>query len=194
MSQKFLVRASLLPGQPFYCRAGRGWTSDPTPIEVTDQDDDEMLPNRIPALPLVPHPTRVGRKSFAILQKDARISIKAEGDEQAEVLAAKVPGLEAKLTSLELSLKDAGLVIERLESKRDDLAAQLKVSTARAESAERAAGRLTDERDALKEKVSELEAMLADATKPETKPAVTPQTAPSAEKPAEERKGSKSRG
>lgn len=145
MSQKFVIRATLLPGQPFYCRAGRGWTGNPTMVELLDQDDDPMLPNPNKNLPDVPDPVRIGRRSFEKLQKDSRISIKTDGDETAEALASKLP-------SVQLELGEAKARIAELEASADQAALHLKSVEA--------------DRDALKIKVAELETILSDATKP----------------------------
>jgi hypothetical protein len=157
MPQKFFVRGSLLPGQPFYCRAGRGWGSDPKLIEVIDQDECPKNPNRNPGLPDVPDPIKVGRKAYEILLKDPRISIKAEGAESAEAMASQVPGLQSQLG-------DAEAKIFQLEGKLELAAAEFDVVTAKLSA-------VTAERDAFAEKTSTLESLLGDATKPiETDP------------------------
>jgi hypothetical protein len=191
MPQKFLVRGSLLPGQPFYCRAGRGWGSDPKLIEVLDQDECPKVANRVPGLPDVPDPVKVGRKAFEILLKDPRISIKPEGAESAEALASQVPGMQAKLaeseskvSSLEseLNLTRAemavlGAKMETLEEERD---AESKLAEKRAEQVKDLQAKLVVSEKALAgqvEKVSTLEALLGDATKPvEVKPEAVKKT------------------
>jgi hypothetical protein len=180
MPQKFLVRASLLPGQPFYCRAGRGWGSDPKTIEVIDQDDCPLVDNRVHGLPKVPHPTLVGRKAFDILLKDARISVKPEGADSSEAMASQVPGLQAKLSAETGKVAELEGKIKLISAEADVLGAKINTITAErdahAKSSEALSvqvaglqGRLADsekEKASLIEKNATLEALLGDATKP----------------------------
>ena len=176
MSQIYVVRATLVNGQPFYCRAGRGWTQEGTEIEVLDQEDDPMVPNKMPGLPAVADPKRVGRKSFAVLKKDPRISIQAAGGDEA--LLASVPELEARLSASEKRADDLAAQLVDAKKINADLTAKLEraqksliaksdeltFAEQRAHSAEETAGRLTLERD-------ELLAQLEQATKPPAPPA-----------------------
>lgn len=174
MSQKFLVRASLLPGQPFYSRAGRGWTNDPTLVEVLDQDECPKLPCRIKGLPDVADPNKLGRKAFEQLMKDPRISIKPEGFESAEALASQVPALQmelgkakATIESLQSDLNVANKGNELLEAQLKSMASERDAARQSEATLEASVKGATKKRVAeLEAKVAELEGMLADATKP----------------------------
>lgn len=146
MSQRFQVRASLAHGQPFYCRAGRGWSSEWTEIEVIDQDADPMLPNKVKGLPEVPDPARLGRKSFAIVNADPRIVVKPLDGTAAD--AIRLPEVESKVAGLQAQLAE--------------VTAQLEAANLRARVAEEA-------RDTKDAKIAELDALLAEVTKPADK-------------------------
>jgi hypothetical protein len=174
---RYIVRATLVNGQPFYCRAGRGWAGGAgTEIEVLPQEGDPMVANKREGLPPIPDPLRVGQKSFAILKADPRLTIHAVGGEAA--LAANVPELEARLSAaakaqesaretiaaLQAEKKRATEELERAQAALLKATDSLKIAETRAESAEQAAGRLTQERDDLVKQLDEL-----------TKPAVAPE-------------------
>lgn len=112
MPQRFKVRASLVKGQTFYCRAGRGWSSEWTEITVLDQDDDPMHENKVKNLPDVPDPERMGRKSFALVSKDSRLTVQALDGGTAD--AIRVPALESRAAELEASLTKSRAEVESL--------------------------------------------------------------------------------
>jgi hypothetical protein len=70
---KILISAIRRPGYPGTYRAGRLWSSEqPTEIEVVDQDEDpEQKPDE---------PIKVGRKTFALLESDQKLSVRPAGD------------------------------------------------------------------------------------------------------------------
>lgn len=176
MSQRFEVRAVLVKGQPFYCRAGRGWTEGWTQIEVLDQDEDPTLPNKVKNLPDVPDPTRLGRKSFAILSADARIVVKPVDGTSAE--AIKLPALESRIADIEAqlgatkkALDDSNLRALVAEQMRDqktakitEMEGQLATCVARAEAAEGKLEELSAERADAVIKCANAETALAKLT------------------------------
>lgn len=152
MSQKFIVRASITPGYTQFFRAGRGWNPNGTEIEVLDQDDDPMVPNPNPKLPDVPHPTKIGRKSLAVLRADPRISIQTADQASVEAMAQRFPELQGELELAKRSLEEltsvnekAGDRISALEAENGALRSQLQQSM---------------------EEIVQLKAMLDEATKP----------------------------
>ena len=174
MSQRFIVRASLLPGYNHYFRAGRGWTASATEIELVDQDDDPMLPNPKPGLPEVAHPTQVGRKSFTILEKDPRISIKTVGEESSEAMAAQLPGVQlelsraaARIAELEAAREQDESHISTLEAGRAALQAQIAELKSELKLVQGA-------KDSQAKELAELKATLDGPTDPEPKPEKKP--------------------
>jgi hypothetical protein len=117
MPQKFRVRSALQNGQPFYGRAGRGWTDQWAEITVLDQDDDPMVPNKVKNLPDVPDPSQVGRRSFAKLSADKRIIVKPLDGADAD--AINRPALEARVSELEKALDKAHTALCDLTARCD---------------------------------------------------------------------------
>jgi hypothetical protein len=179
MSQRFQVRASLIKGQKFYCRAGRGWTDQWTEVTVLDQDDDPMITNPVKNLPAAPDPANIGRKSFVVLSKDSRIVIKPVDGEIADVmqlpaLASRVAALESELARSKADIEATTLRAKVAEGLRDSKQARITELEAllSASEKERADSRkaeldvIAEVKRGYETKLSELEGLLADATKP----------------------------
>lgn len=155
MSQKFIVTAvdRRAQGHPNCWRAGRSWPSgQEVEIEVLDQDDDPMVTEIIKGEKRTfPHPTQIGRASWASIQADKRLMKQPVGAtlDQALSMQAQIDDLSAKLKTVTARAdlaEQAGL--ER-GAQLESTQAHLQVANERAESAEQAAAKLTAERDNL---------------------------------------------
>jgi len=184
MPQRFQVRASLIKGQTFYCRAGRGWSSEWTEITVLDQDDDPMHENKVKNLPDVPDPVNLGRRSFALVSKDPRITVQALDGGTAD--AIRVPELEARAGELEKTIAKLRADVESLtmrarvaEGLRDSKAARVaeleELLSAAEKERDKSHASALDVIDQVKRdcdaRVADLQALLEEATKPADKPA-----------------------
>jgi len=153
MSSKFIVcapdrRAS---GHNFTFRAGRGWPSgQDVVVEVLDQDECPTVTNDYGQA--IPDPLRLGRKAFAAVQADKRISYRPFGAPSPVEAVGKVSELEAELA--------------KWKGEAADLAADNAVLSGRLTELETELQSVASREDALLAKVAELEATLEAATAP----------------------------
>lgn len=105
MAAKFQITAIRRTGFAGTYRAGRFFSSEePTVVELVDEDDD---PEQKPDEPL-----KIGRRTYALIEQDPKLSIRPAGDPVAMARAVDdVPTLRSD--------------IERLTAENEQLRAQL---------------------------------------------------------------------
>lgn len=191
MSQRFTVtaldRRSI--GHPNYWRAGRSWPSgQEVEVEVLDQDDDPMEETIVRGEKRThPHPTKIGRVSWAAIQADRQLIKQPIGatPDEALSLQARVDELTRKLaettTRAELAehvLTERNQGIDRLhvalkaaQEKLEDIEAMRADAVIKLANSETAVAKLTQERDELAKQVEQL-------TAPSSAPAAASPSAP----------------
>ena len=130
--QTIQVQAVVGEGYDGAYRARRKWPStEPVTVEVLDQDDDppdleqeHIIDGVRKGTRKVPHPTRIGRKTFAAIKADSRLRILADRDtdtslSEASLSKARSMAVAMAAENAELKVKVAGLEdeIRRLRSK-----------------------------------------------------------------------------
>ena len=119
MSQRYTVTAldRRSMGHPNYFRAGRSWPSgEEVEVEVLDQDNDPMEVKEVKGgeTRTFPHPTRIGRTSWAALMADRQLIKQPVGATVNEALA-----LQAAYDSMKAEL---GRTVTRAEMAEQALA------------------------------------------------------------------------
>jgi hypothetical protein len=176
MSTRYIVRAPDRTGQGHDAvwTPGRRWPGGKSiEVEVLDQDECPTVTERInpdsEETRTFVHPTQIGRKAWERISRDSMLTVRPVGDAPAEAVT-----LQANLAAAQAQLTDA---LERVASNeaRAGLAERevvklgeaLEAANARAESAEAAAARLTQERDDL---LKQIEAWTAPTAKVDEEP------------------------
>lgn len=121
-------------GHPNYHAANRAWPSgQEVVIDVLDQDDDPMTEGKGSdgEMHTYPHPTQVGRTSFAKLRADKMLMVRLVGGtpEEAETMQEKVAQLQASLAAITCRAELAEREVVRLQAKANELEAQLDEAT-----------------------------------------------------------------
>jgi hypothetical protein len=205
MSTRHIVRAPDRSGQGHDAvwTPGRRWPGGKdVEVEVVDQDECPTVTERIhpdsEEKRTFPHPTQIGRKAWDRIRNDRLLSTRPVGDSPAEAVVLQVnladalarladaneriASNEARASLAEREVVKLGQANEAIATELEasavkiaELEEQLEICTARAESAEEAAGRLTREKAELEEQLTAPGVVKAqDATAKADEPAVTP--------------------
>jgi hypothetical protein len=156
MSQKYIIKAvdRSAKGLAHVHTPGRAWPSNQEiVVELLDQDECPMIKADKPGYPDLPSMSQVGRKAWALIEADGRLSKKLFG----------APGNLSETDSLKAELFKAKEAHGELVAKLAELETVL---TAAREEADYASS-LAEENNTLKAKVAELETLLESATKTE---------------------------
>lgn len=135
---KFIVQAQDRTAQGFnhvIC-AGRFFpSSNPTTVEVMDQDEDVMLPPAKAGYPDVADLNHCGRLAWQRILKDKRLSIRPEGSEvdgdlapklaaarsQIELLEGKLGSKEGECTAMKVELDTAKAQLAKANAEASEL-------------------------------------------------------------------------
>ena len=198
MSTRYIVRAPDRSGQGHDAlwTPGRRWPGGKeVEVEVLDQDEDPTVTERVDPSGeekrTFPHPTQIGRLAWARIASDKLLTVRPVGDVPAEAVTlqadlattkAQLADAIEKVTSNDVRASLAEREVVKLGEALTAATAELEIATSRAESAESASARLTEERDELSKQLEQL-----------TAPSSTGD-APTEAAPANKGKGSSKRG